>query len=639
MSWILTGVGTEILAALAASVGASIVLLYVLKVRRRRVEVPFSLLWKRVLEENRPARLWDKLKWIVSLLIQLLVLLLLLLALGDPRTENALDEGRSVVLIVDTSASMTARDESGHRSRIERAQEEAQSVVDSLGPRDEVMLVRLDAQLEPVTPFLEDFGLVEEAITGLRPTATAADIREGIRFALDSLASRPRGSIVLVSDAAFPESDLERFDEELPQTVELVHRPIGAEGGNVGITAFNVRRYPANRTNYEVYVQVQNYVDVPLSVELSVYGGGSLVHLDQVTLQPGAAELRIYPEIPAAGRELEARVRIVAGDTVDVFDLDDRAFALLPEQRPLRVLLVTPGNLYLEAPFILNESLEVVTIQPDEYRAPNMGDPSAGFDVTVFDRVAPPIADSGNFLYFSPSGEFSPWEIDGDVIDPIIHSTQRNHALLRWISGMRDVNIARARHLALTEDDRVIASAIGGAPMIVARETMTRRLMAVAFDIGDTDFALRIGYPVLLLNALDWFTRDSSSLVEAFHTGETWFVPIGDRTVTEVNVTAPSGEEFRANASNGFAVFYGEEVGFYSIAHSERVTQIAANLSDRDESRIAPPDQLVLGGNEVESEFRDASLELAFDPWMILIAIAFLIVLIEWWSWNRRVTV
>ncbi len=639
MNWILTGVGPEVLTALAASVGASIVLLYAMKVRRRRIEVPFSPLWQKVLEDNKPAQLWERLKWIVSLLIQLLVLLLILIALGDPRSENALNEGRSVVLLVDTSASMTAMDESGHRSRIERAREEAQAAVDALGPRDEVMLVALDGQLEPLTPFVDDFGLVEEAIAELGTSATSADVREGLQFAVDSLASRPSGSIVLVSDAAFPAAHLENFDLALPQTVDLIHRPIGAEGGNVGITAFNVRRYPANRTNYEVYVQVRSYVDTPVNIELAIYGGGNLVYFDELTLQPEGTELRIYPEIPASGRELEARVRITAGDAVDVFELDDRAFAMLPDQRPLRVLLVTPGNLYLEAPFILNESLEVQTITPAEYTAPNMGDPSEGFDVTVFDRVAPPTADSGNFLYFSPTGEFSPWVIDGDVTDPIIHSTQRNHTILRWISGMRDVNIARARNLDLQEDDRVIASAIGGAPMIVVRENMAQRLMAIAFDIGDTDFALRVGYPVLLLNAVDWFTRDSSSLVEAFHSGATWFVPIGDRTAETVEVTAPNGSVFEANASNGFAVFYGNQVGFYAIRNGEQVTQIAANLADTDESRIAPPEALSLPGIDVSEALDDASLDLAFDPWMILIALAFVIILIEWWSWNRRVTV
>lgn len=640
MNWMLTGVPAPILGALAASVGASVVLLYVLKVRRRRVFVPYSALWRRVLEENRPARLWDRLKWIVSLLVQLLVLALLLLALGDPRRDNALTEGRSVVLIVDTSASMATRDESGARTRMERARDEALEVLDAVGPRDELMLVAMDGRLRPLTPFVTDLGLAEEAILGLEPSATAADVRDALGFAVDSLAGRPRGRIVLVSDGAFPAEQLDGFDLALPQTVELVHRGVGTRGDNVGISAFNVRRYPANRTNYEVYVRVENHSGAPATVELEIRGEGRLVHVERLDIGAEARELRIFPELPSAGRELEARVRVVGGDVVDAFPIDDVAHALLPDRRPLRVLVVTEGNLYLEAPLLLNESLEVETITPESYTAPNLDDPSADFDVTIFDRVAPPIAESGNFMYFAPSGPHSPWRVDGDLVDPIIHQTQTGHPLVRWISGLRDVNVARARHLRLGGDDRVVASAIGGAPMIVARETPRLRLVGVAFDVADTDFALRVAWPVLLLNALDWFTRDSSSLVEAYHTGETWFVPIVDRTVTSVRVTTPSGRSFDAAAQDGVAVFYGDEVGIHRVALDERRTiPVAANLSNADESRVAPPEDLALGDLEVGDTLEDASSDLAFDPWLLLVFAAFAIVVLEWATWNRRVTV
>ncbi len=639
MSWILTGVPASILASLAAGLGASIVLLYVLKVRRRRVQIPFSPLWRKLLDQRRPAKLWQRLKWIVSLLIQLLLLVLILVALGDPRSERAMAEGRSVVLLVDTSASMTTLDEEGARTRMERAIEEARATLDALGPRDEVMLVRMDGQLRPLTPFVDDFGLVEEQIAQLEPTATSADIREAMRFAVDSLVGRPRGAIVLISDAAFRPIDRENFDITIPPNIEVVHVPIGQNDDNIGITAFNVRRYPSNRTNYEVYVQLRSWADVAVTVELSILGEGHLVHVEEITLAPEDTTLRIYPEIPSAGDHLEARVRVVAGDVVDRFTLDDNAYALLPENRALRVLLVTTGNLYLEGPLLLNESIEVDVIDPVAYTAPNLGDPSAEYDVTIFDRVAPPVADVGHFLYFAPSGDFSPWTVEDDVVDPIVHSTERGHPLLRWISGVRDVNIARARHLELDTDDHVVASAIGGAPIIVTRETMRTRLLGVAFDVTATDLPLRVAWPVFLLNALDWFTRDDASLIESFHTGETWFVPIDDRTATTVSVTAPSGEEFTAQAYDGTAVFYGDEVGFYRIATAEREIDVAGNLADSDESRIGPPEVLGLGDIEAGEALTDASLEFAWDPWVILVGLAFLVFIVEWSTWNRRVTV
>ncbi|MCB9521518.1 MAG: VWA domain-containing protein [Myxococcales bacterium] len=638
MNWTLTGVSPELLGTLAAALGAVTTLLYLLRVRRRRIAVPYSPLWREVLEADRPSRLWDRLKWLLSLLVQLAILAALLLALGDPRSEREVRDGRSVVILLDTSASMTSLDEVGHRSRFERALDRAREVLHQLGPRDEALLVTVDGQLRPVTPFVKDPGVIDEALTTVAPTATAADLAEALRFAVDSLAGRPHGEIVLISDGSITDDALARIDVSVPQNVGFHYQPVGRAAGNIGITAFNVRRYPSNRTSFEVYAQVANLSDAPVTARLDIFGEGSLVATNELTLEAGAQSVHIYPDIPAAGRHLEARLSIIAGDVVDVFALDDVAYTLLPDQRPLRVLLVTAGNLYLEAPFLLNESLEVTTMAPDAYEGAT-ADPSAGFDVTVFDRVAPHTSGHGNFLYFSPSGPSSPWNVSADVVDPIIHSSERGHPLLRWITGLRDVNVARARRLELQSGDHVVASAIGGAPMIVTREAAGERLMGVAFDVADTDFPLRVAYPVLLLNALDWFTRDDASLVEAYRTGETWFVPIGTREVTEVEVTTPSGRTFTTAAQDGRAVFYGADVGFYSLRVGQRTVEIAGNLASTDESRITPRQTLAIPGVTDGGELEDASVDFAFDPWLMLTALAFGLVLFEWITWNRRVTV
>lgn len=639
MSWVLTGVSPQILTTLALALGGSVLALYVLRVRRRRIEVPFSPIWNEVLREQQATSLWEKLKRWISLLVQLVLLALVLLALGDPRPEQTDDEGRSVVLIVDTSASMSALDEEGARRRIDRAIEQARGILDQLGPRDEVMLVRMDGQLEPLTPFLTDPSVADELVRQLEPTATAADVREAVAFAVDSLARRPRGEIVIVSDGAWPQVQRERFGVDIPPHVDLVWLPVGTRGENIALTAFNVRRYPADRTAYEVYARVQSYLGVPVTVELSIYGEGRLVEVESLDVPPEGAELRIYPEIPTSGQRLEARIRITAGDAVDVFPDDDVAWALLPRARTPRVLLVTPGNLYVEAPFLLNESVDVDVIAPSDYVAANAGDPSEGYDLTVFDGVTPPTADRGNFLYFAPFGEHSPWWVDADVVDPIIHVTRDNHPLLRWIDGLRDVNIARARRLDLTDDDVVVASAISGAPMIVARDGIRGRRAAIAFAPTDSDLPLRIAFPVLLINAVDWFTGADGNLVEAYRTGETWFVPLDDRDLTEVDVVAPDGTRFVAQASEGAAVWYGDQAGFYRVEAPGGAFLVAGNLADAEESRVAPADDLTLGDETPATEFAEGEIELELDAWLWLVLAAFGLLMLEWATWNRRVTV
>src|SRR5438105_11036357 len=107
---ILAGLTFAQLAAIFGAVGVAVVGLYILKLRRRTVAVPFSPLWQRILKDKEATSLFSKLKRLLSLLLQLALLALLVLALGDPRAAATLVKGRTVVLLVDASASMQATD-------------------------------------------------------------------------------------------------------------------------------------------------------------------------------------------------------------------------------------------------------------------------------------------------------------------------------------------------------------------------------------------------------------------------------------------------------------------------------------------------------------------------------------------------
>src|SRR5260221_1913823 len=115
------GFGVWTYAALGAA--ALAVSAYIIKMRRRRFEVPFSQLWKRVLEQKDANALWKQLKRLLSLLVVLAILALVLFAVLDP-TLGAIDrDARSVVILVDASASMKAMDgdDAGKESRIDVA--------------------------------------------------------------------------------------------------------------------------------------------------------------------------------------------------------------------------------------------------------------------------------------------------------------------------------------------------------------------------------------------------------------------------------------------------------------------------------------------------------------------------------------
>ena len=163
---------------------------YILKLRRRRYEVPFSRLWQRVLGEKDSTSLWRRLKRLLSLAVQLAFVALLVGSALDPRLgEAAAATGRSVVVIVDASASMQARDEGPDApSRLDRAREEASRLLRSLGAGDAALVLRMDAQATALSRFESDPARLAQVVGTIQPSDSAADLPAHLcRFAVRSI--------------------------------------------------------------------------------------------------------------------------------------------------------------------------------------------------------------------------------------------------------------------------------------------------------------------------------------------------------------------------------------------------------------------------------------------------------------------
>src|ERR1700688_1858615 len=81
-----------------AGVPVGIIALYFLKLRRRPVRVPSTILWRRSLEDLHVNSLFQRLRRNLLLFLQLLMIGLALLALAGPRVNGTTEQGRRFVL-------------------------------------------------------------------------------------------------------------------------------------------------------------------------------------------------------------------------------------------------------------------------------------------------------------------------------------------------------------------------------------------------------------------------------------------------------------------------------------------------------------------------------------------------------------
>jgi len=613
--------------ALAAG-AAALVALYLLKLRRRRLEVPFADLWRQVLSETQSTALWKRLRRIMSLLLQLVLLGLILTALLDPRL-SATQHGRSIAIVVDTSASMQATDgASGGKTRLEAAKDEARRLVRSLAGDDEAMIVAMDARPAPRGGFSGDDRALLADVDALAASDTSADVLRALRLAGDALRGRPRPTLVLIGDGAWRQSELDEGARALGQNVELRYLPVGRSSDNVGITAFAVRRYRANQTAYEVLVEVQSFRPAPSTVTLQLVQDGEVVETQKLPLGAGERVQRLYPDLAGAGARIEARLV----DTHDALPRDDVAYAVLPQKRKQKVLVVTAGDLFLEGALLLDENLDVDKRPPSAWNAAE----SAKYDAVVLDGFTPATPPRTNALYLDPHGEGSPFAIRGSVDGPLITDTAAAHPLMRWVA-LKDLNIARASTFALAAGDVAIASSFKQ-PVIVARERDGRKTAAIGFELRRSDLPLRVAFPVLLINALDWFAGADSGLVASYATGRPWRVPV-PAGATELWVHAPDGTRTRAPVHDARASYVAMRAGFYGLESAGAPNRtIAVNLASAEESSIAPKLQLSAVGRPLSAP-EVGRIGVRRELWGYFVALALLLAFVEWWTYNRRVTV
>jgi Ca-activated chloride channel homolog len=627
---IFAGLPLAQLLAVFGAVGFGVIVLYILKLRRRVVAVPFSPLWERILRDKEATSLFAKLKRLLSLLLQLALLALLVLALGDPRAAESLIRGRTVVVLLDASASMQATDVGP--SRLAAAKDQVKKIVRGLGGADRMLVAQMDAMVTPLGPMTADTAALERELDGIRPTDARADFPRALRFASDVLRGVDNGEIIVVSDGALGEPSDSSGAVHLG-SAKLSYVEVGKSDRNVGITQFSVRRYPLDKSRYEVMLELSNTGTASEDVELQLLGDGALVDVTRLRLPPGSSLPRFYPQLSGANRTLEAKIAMVDG-TRDDLPADDHAYALLPERRRAKVLVVTAGNTYLEAALLLDEYLDVTDVAPAAYPLV-LG--QGNWDTVIFDGATPPEMPKANTLYLDPRGPGSPVKVTDELKQPGFDKIDRQHPVVRFLA-LDDVNVALGHKLVPEPGDKVLGASDGGAsPLLVAGTRGGYRFVAMGFDVRDSDLPLRTAWPLFVVDCVNWFTDEDARDLSGYRTGDVWRIPVAGG-VTSARVKLPDGSLQPVPVHEGRAVLLGEQAGFYELTAGEQRTPFAANLLDRSESSIAPRSALAVDGRPAGpvAGFR---IGVRREIWIYLLLAVALLTALEWGTYHRRLTV
>jgi len=676
MIW--SGYSPQTLLPVVGVIALVLIVLYLLRVRRRTVEVAYLGVWKQILR-SAPKRRWTEiLRRLVSFLLWMIIVGLIALALMDPRPEAEDEPGRHAVILIDTSASMMAtQPDSTCGRRLDCVLLEAQRLIDAMRPGDRVVLVEAAGHVGSISgPFSGDREALGRVLGDVSARAASDDVGKAFELAKSLLREQDLPEIHLLTDGQFAPDAIDL--DTLPLEVSFVSHIVGAPAGNLSITRFNARRYIANRMGFEVFVEVHNGFDQPVTLDLEIWGLGedafrlteggdkTLIDRKRLTLASESAEVRVYENLPLSSGRIAARIRMVnPSDLQDIMPEDDVAYAYIPDFARPRIACVTSGNLFLEAALLLNENYSVRFIRPDAPEIMVDGQVSLSalasqYDIVILDNSHHALVSvhmdedwAGRAVFINPTPAYSPFPSKW-VRNPIVERVNARHSIARWLS-LRNLNISQAYVFSGVSQNDVVLRAIEGA-LIATRKREHQRLVAIGFSLVESDLIFRVALPVLIINIVDWLMDESTQPLLGYSTGEAWHVSVSPGMVRG-RLKSPSGRVREGLvAYAGVMTAYGDEAGFYELsdaADPTRVVTFAANFGNARESDLMRPvirleSPLHRPSTWHETEPEEGGAFLAFlsrlprsaqHIWVLACLLVALALFLEWLTYHRRWTV
>ena len=286
---------------------------------------------------------------------------------------------------------------------------------------------------------------------------------------------------------------------------------------NVAIVGMEARVLPENPETAEVFVKAANFSQSVKNVKVELTVDETLFDLKAIDLSPGESRAIIFSGISGLKRYANSRGLIVARiEGQDALSTDNQAYALLPERKPILVLLVTRNNWFLENALKAGEANETQIVSPANYRTSL----NQAFDVVIFDRELPSgitLDTPGNFLFLGVS-PFPPAVLSDH---PVIVETDPGDPIMRFVD-LNTSTILRAVRLPREIPGWTVRAPVAGAdgPLVVSLESSRRRRVIIAFDPIDSDLPVRVAFPLLIHNAVAWLANKNSDAQVQIQAGE-----------------------------------------------------------------------------------------------------------------------
>ena len=584
-----------------------IIVMYLLK--QKAVETPISslFLWKemyRNVEANTP---WEKLKKNWLLILQIITLLVLILALTSPYIMSGSVGADHAVIVLDTSASMSAMYDED-QTRLEYALEEAEDYVRNLKTGTGISIVTSNSKATLILSNSDDKNQAIAKLKEIEHSYVAGDCAAGIEMVKSMQTQWDSVETVCFTDTnvSFEQVDGYIVDVYVP----------------VNNCSVDYVGHGMNNGKLVVLAKISNHGSEAVVTDVNLYGDDDLLQIKTVSIEGGQSEVVYFDDIEFSGDAV--CVELTGQDAIMA---DNTCYDVLEEEKVVNVLLMSDANLYLEKALLLVDGMQI-TKSGD---VSSFGDfMSQEYDLYIFDGMVPDVLPTeGNMIFMNVKCDTL-----YDTIAPLggVMVETEKHTVTEYLDKL---SFGVSSVYALRKPDWAESFLKAGSDCVgFIGKVENQTVCAIGFDFHNSDLPLKMEFPILVYNLVNECISSGLLSESVINAGDAVSVN-GKLNVSYPVVTKPDGEkaqlpDYRMNYTDT------HQLGVYimeQVQGEETVkSAFAVNFPSSESVITQTPSAMVPEDSDVVKTTVSGMMNLR----NLIIMIALGLLGIEWIAYIRR---
>ncbi|MFE4349625.1 VWA domain-containing protein [Peribacillus butanolivorans] len=570
---------------------AAVILFYFFRKQYETTTISSNLLWEQVLNEWQASPWLHKLQHNLLFWLQILVLLLLMFSLVRPFWFQKGIPGDHLILIVDTSATMSAKD--GELTRFEKAKQE---LMEMLKEVDNQEVTIIEAGQKPIIRANHEtnHAVLKKQTAALELTYDHENIDKALKLA-DSLSNGKETVIHLFSDRVVKD-DLSGLSENIPIDVHN----FSSQNDNLSLLSFGTANRKEGITGVAV---VENQTKKDKTLQFQVTNGKEVLFTKKLSVKANSEKT---VDIPVLKEKPFYTASINANDN---YSADNEMTAI---QSAIYEKVYAVGNVNA---FLINalETIGLDVIQLEDKEKVRKDGVVIAQGMELEELGSYPLL----FVNEAKKGKQKLTEKLLGTDDPLMEYVQTEKIYIESTSP--PIN---------KQWTNVLVS--GDFPLIQKGTYQGQPIIALNFSVADSDWPLQPGFPIFLYNSFQWLTQQTNFL-GYYQPGEEKWLNLGKDT-QKLAIFSESGNNLNSVDLQKEGFKAPSKPGTYEAISGDQVFYFSVLLDEREKSIVSAPSFSI---NKKSTDMKEVSDNKQDYLWYWLACAALLLLMFEWEVYRR----